>query len=121
MYTPRPLAGEGGPQGRERERYQKIADGLSYTFKAKTLQRQRLCFGGIINPAIKYATNDTLVIPAQAGIQFVPSSPKGCKIKWASLRAGVEVLDSRLRGNDGRCLVFCCRVDKKTLNKSSFL
>jgi hypothetical protein len=51
------------------------------------------------------------VIPAQAGIQFVPPRPKGCKIKQVSLRARVEVLDSRLRGNDGGCLVFRCRVD----------
>jgi hypothetical protein len=35
----------------------------------------------MINPAINYATNDTLVILAQAGIQFAPSNPKGCKIK----------------------------------------
>jgi hypothetical protein len=65
----------------------------------------------VINPAIKYTTNDTLVIPAQAGIQFVPSRPKGCKIKQAPLRARVQALDSGLRGNDGGSLVLCCRVD----------
>jgi hypothetical protein len=79
--------------------------------EAPARRRLEACVSFIIDPAIKYATNGTLVIPAQAGIQFVPSSPKGCEIKQAPLRARVEILDSRLRGNDGRCLVFCCRVD----------
>jgi hypothetical protein len=50
MWGIPPFAGEGGPQGRERERRQEIAASISYSF-GETPSKSRF------------------VIPAQAGIQ----------------------------------------------------